>query len=184
VKERLLHEKEYWGGAYGVASHTKIIKQADVVTMINLFSNEYDTETLYKNWTYYEPRTEHGSSLSACMYSMLACKCGMADKAYPFFIKSATADLGDGGKQWAGLIYIGGTHPAASGGAYMTAVEGFAGLRIEDGELKAAPRLPAAWNRLSFQVYYQGDLYQIIVTKEEAQVKKCQSDITLSLSTR
>jgi nigerose phosphorylase len=184
VKERLLHEKEYWGGAYGVASHTKIIKQADVVTMINLFSNEYDADTLYKNWSYYEPRTEHGSSLSACMYSMLACKCGMADKAYPFFIKSARADLLDGGKQWAGLIYIGGTHPAASGGAYMTAVEGFAGLRIEDGELKAAPRLPAAWNRLSFKVYYLGDLYQIIVTKEEAQVKKCQSDITLSLSIR
>ena len=184
VKERLLHEKEYWGGAYGVASHTKIIKQADVVTMINLFSNEYDVDTLYKNWSYYEPRTEHGSSLSACMYSMLACKCGMADKAYPFFIKSATADLGDGGKQWAGLIYIGGTHPAASGGAYMTAVEGFAGLRIEDGKLKVSPRLPAAWNKLGFNVYYQGDLYQIIVTKEEAQVKKCQSDITLSLSTR
>jgi len=184
VKERLLHEKEYWGGAYGVASHTKIIKQADVVTMINLFSNEYDVDTLYKNWSYYEPRTEHGSSLSACMYSMLACKCGMADKAYPFFIKSARADLGDGGKQWAGLIYIGGTHPAASGGAYMTAVEGFAGLRIEDGKLKVSPRLPAAWNKLGFNVYYQGDLYQIIVTKEEAQVKKCQSDITLSLSTR
>lgn len=184
VKERLLHEKEYWGGAYGVASHTKIIKQADVVTMINLFSNEYDVDTLYKNWSYYEPRTEHGSSLSACMYSMLACKCGMADKAYPFFIKSARADLLDGGKQWAGLIYIGGTHPAASGGAYMTAVEGFAGLRIEDGKLKVSPRLPAAWNKLGFNVYYQGDLYQIIVTKEEAQVKKCQSDITLSLSTR
>lgn len=184
VKERLLHEKEYWGGAYGVASHTKIIKQADVVTMINLFSNEYDVDTLYKNWSYYEPRTEHGSSLSACMYSMLACKCGMADKAYPFFIKSARADLLDSGKQWAGLIYIGGTHPAASGGAYMTAVEGFAGLRIEDGKLKVSPRLPAAWNKLGFNVYYQGDLYQIIVTKEEAQVKKCQSDITLSLSTR
>ena len=184
VKERLLHEKEYWGGAYGVASHTKIIKQADVVTMINLFSNEYDVDTLYKNWSYYEPRTEHGSSLSACMYSMLACKCGMADNAYPFFIKSAVADLLDGGKQWAGLIYIGGTHPAASGGAYMTAVEGFAGLRIEDGKLKVSPRLPAAWNKLGFNVYYQGDFYQIIVTKEEAQVKKCQSDITLSLSTR
>jgi kojibiose phosphorylase/nigerose phosphorylase len=172
IKERLLHEKEYWGGAYGVASHTKIIKQADVVTMINLFSDEYDAETRYKNWTYYEPRTEHGSSLSACMYSMLACKCGMADKAYPFFIKSAGADLGDGGKQWAGLIYIGGTHPAASGGAYMTAVEGFAGLRIEDGKLKVSSRLPAAWIRLSFKVYYLGDLYQITVTKDEAQVEK------------
>lgn len=172
VKGRLLHEKEYWGGAYGVASHTKVIKQADVVTMMNLFSSEYDMEILYKNWDYYEPRTEHGSSLSACMYSMVACKCNMPDQAYPFFLKSAKADLGDGGKQWAGLIYIGGTHPAASGGAYMTAVEGFAGLRIENGELTAEPRLPKGWNHLKFKINYLGELYQVTVTKDEAKVEK------------
>ncbi len=172
VKGRLLHEKEYWGGAYGVASHTKVIKQADVVTMMNLFSAEYDMETLYKNWAYYEPRTEHGSSLSACMYSMVACKCNMPDQAYPFFLKSAKADLGDGGKQWAGLIYIGGTHPAASGGAYMTAVEGFAGLKLENGELKAEPRLPRAWNHLRFKVNYLGELFQVTVTKDKAEVEK------------
>lgn len=172
VKGRLLHEKEYWGGAYGVASHTKVIKQADVVTMMNLFSAEYDMETLYKNWAYYEPRTEHGSSLSACMYSMVACKCNMPDQAYPFFLKSAKADLGDGGKQWAGLIYIGGTHPAASGGAYMTAVEGFAGLKLENGELKAEPRLPKTWNHLRFKVNYLGELYQVTVTKDKAEVEK------------
>ena len=73
VRSRLLHEKEYWGGAYGVASHTQIIKQADVVTWLNLFSQEYDEEVLRANWAYYEPRTEHGSSLSAGMYAMLAC---------------------------------------------------------------------------------------------------------------
>lgn len=174
VKGRLLHEKEYWGGAYGVASHTKVIKQADVVTMINLFSKDYDVDTLYKNWAYYEPRTEHGSSLSACMYSMLACKCDMADKAYPFFIKSAKADLQDGGKQWAGLIYIGGTHPAASGGAYMTAVEGFGGIHIEDGKLKANARLPKGWSKLSFKIYYKGDLHQITITEEETNIEKIQ----------
>ncbi len=39
-------------------------------------------------------------------------------------MNSASADLKDGGKEWAGLVYIGGTHPAAAGGAYMTAIEG------------------------------------------------------------
>lgn len=53
-----------------MASHTQIIKQADVVTMLNLFSREYDTSVLRANWEYYEPRTEHGSSLSAGMYAM------------------------------------------------------------------------------------------------------------------
>lgn len=172
VKKRLLHDKEYWGGAYGVASHTKIIKQADVVTMMNLFSNEYTGEELLTNWEYYEPRTEHGSSLSACMYSMLACKCQMPDKAYPFFLKSAKADLSEGGKQWAGLIYIGGTHPAASGGAYMTAIEGFAGISISEGKLSAKAALPKGWKLLQFRMYFKNELYEIQVREDEALIKK------------
>jgi len=130
VRSKVIHPKEYWGGAYGVAADTKIIKQADVVTTLALFRDEYEQEVLQKNWDYYEPRTEHGSSLSACMYALLACYCDNPDEAYPFFLKSAMADLKGGGKEWAGLLYIGGTHPAAAGGAYMTAVYGFAGLLL------------------------------------------------------
>lgn len=170
IKKRLLNDKEYWGGAYGIAAHTKIIKQADVVTMLNLFSGEYGKEVLLNNWNYYEPRTEHGSSLSACMYAMLACKCDLAEKAYPFFLKSAMSDIEGKGKEWAGLIYIGGTHPASSGGAYMTAIEGFAGIRQEEGVLKASPRLPESWNSLSFKIIYRGKRYQIRVTKEKAEI--------------
>lgn len=170
LKGRLLHEKEYWGGAYGVASHTKIIKQADVVTMMNLFSGDYRKDLMLKNWEYYEPRTEHGSSLSACMYAMLACKCGLPDRAYPLFMKSAEADLNGGGKQWAGLIYIGGTHPAASGGAYMTAVEGFAGIHAEEGVLKAKAALPKNWKSLSFKLVFHGTLYEVTVAGEKADI--------------
>ncbi|HHX12487.1 MAG TPA: glycoside hydrolase family 65 protein, partial [Clostridiales bacterium] len=170
LKGRLLDDKEYWGGAYGIATQTKIIKQADVVTMLNLFSNEYCKEILLANWEYYEPKTEHGSSLSACMYAMLACKCHMPDKAYPLFIKSASADIEGKGKQWAGLIYIGGTHPASSGGAYMTAVEGFGGIHQKDGEIKVNPNLPSNWNRMLFKVIYRGDLYQIDINKTNAKI--------------
>ena len=170
LKKRLLNDKEYWGGAYGIATHTRIIKQADVITMLNLFSKEYSQEVLLNNWNYYEPRTEHGSSLSACMYAMLACKCDMAQKAYPFFLKSALSDISGTGKEWAGLIYIGGTHPASSGGAYMTAIEGFAGICQEEGVLKACPRLPESWSSLSFKMIYRGELYQVRVTKEKAEV--------------
>lgn len=176
LKGRLLHEKEYWGGAYGIASHTKIIKQADVVTMLNLFSKEYPLEILRKNWEYYEPRTEHGSSLSACMYAMLACKCNMQEKAYPLFMKSATADLSGGGKQWAGLIYIGGTHPASSGGAFMTAIEGFAGIHTREGELKVEPRLPSHWTKMQFKLFYQGELYQIEIKQDSVRISKLEKD--------
>ena len=170
LKGRLLHDKEYWGGAYGIATHTKVIKQADVVTMLNLFSQDYEEEILSKNWEYYEPRTEHGSSLSACMYAILACKCHMPEKAYPFFMKSALSDISGKGKEWAGLIYIGGTHPASSGGAYMTAIEGFAGVHLEQGELKIKPCLPPGWNGMSFPIIYRDELYRVEITKEQSSI--------------
>ena len=88
VRSRLLDPKEYWGGAYGVASDTQVLKQADVVAMLSMFKNDYPTDIMRKNWEYYEPRTEHGSSLSACMYSLLSCYTGTPDDA-PGSVKSA-----------------------------------------------------------------------------------------------
>lgn len=170
VRSRLLHEKEYWGGAYGVAAHTKVIKQADVITWLSLFPEDFPEEILERNWNYYEPRTEHGSSLSACMYAMLACRLGMAQKAYPFFLKSAAADLAGGGKEWAGLVYIGGTHPAASGGAYMTAVRGFAGVYTENGEIKIKPHLPETWKKMRFCIHYRGKEYRVEITKDKSSI--------------
>ena len=166
VRGRLLHEKEYWGGAYGVASHTQIIKQADVIMLLNLFSGEYSEEILKKNWEYYESRTEHGSSLSACMYAILACKYHRSDLAYSFFRKSSAADLKGGGKEWAGLVYIGGSHPAAAGGTYMTVVNGFAGLEIENDIIKLTSNLPEHWKSLRFRIQYKGKRYQAEVTQD------------------
>ena len=171
VRSRLLHEKEYWGGAYGVASHTQVIKQADVVTWLNLFSKEYSKEILKANWEYYEPRTEHGSSLSAGMYAMLACKIGMPERAYPFFMKSALSDLRGGGKEWAGLVYIGGTHPAAAGAAYMTAIEGFAGIHEENGELVCEPNLPPQIEEMEFHIFYRQKEYEVKIKGKTGDIK-------------
>ncbi len=170
VRSRLKDDKEYWGGAYGVASDTKVLKQADVVLMLNLFKNEYSQEIKQKNWEYYEPRTEHGSSLSPCIYALLACNCGNQEWGYPYFMKTASVDLTGNTKQFAGLIYIGGTHPAANGGAWMSAVQGFAGLSIIDGEIKVEPRLPQKWNRLKFNIVVRGERYAIDINKEEIKI--------------
>lgn len=170
VRSRILNPKEYWGGAYGVASHTQVIKQADVITWLNLFPEDESDEIKLKNWEYYEPRTEHGSSLSACMYSMLACQCGKKDKAYPLFMKSASADLMEGGKEWAGLVYIGGTHPASEGGAYMVAIKGFGGIYMEDNQVKSKPNLPEGWKKMSFHICYKGDVYKVEIEGNEPRI--------------
>ena len=100
-----------------------------------------------------------------------AIKIGEPNRAYPFFFKSATADLKGGGKEWAGLVYIGGTHPAAAGAAYMTAVEGFGGISLQDGKLVCNPSLPDGITGMRFHVYYQGQEYEVKIDGKNGTVK-------------
>lgn len=162
VRGRLKDPREYWGGAYGVASDTQVIKQADVIALLGMLEG-YPREVLEANYDYYEPRTEHGSSLSACMYALCACRIGRPDAAYPLFLKSAEADIQGGGKQWAGLVYIGGTHPAAAGGAYMVLLWGFLGLAFEDGKPVAHPAFPAGWKHVRVPIQYSGQRFVLSV---------------------
>lgn len=159
VRSRLLDEKEYWGGAYGVASHTQIIKQADVIALLMLMGR--DGAATAANYDYYCPRTEHGSSLSACMYAQAACQIGRVMEAYPLFMKSAMADISDGGKEWAGLVYIGGTHPAASGGAYQVLLYGFLGMEQGADTPIFHPRLPDGWQSVELPIYHRGRRWRV-----------------------
>jgi trehalose/maltose hydrolase-like predicted phosphorylase len=114
LTSRLLNPTEYLGDGNGLATSTRIIKQADVILMLSLFPHAIREA----NWDYYEPRTEHGSSLSACAYGRVAASVGKPKKAYPLFLQSATIDITGKAKQYICPQYIGGTHPAANGGAW------------------------------------------------------------------
>ncbi|MDR0374186.1 MAG: beta-phosphoglucomutase [Treponema sp.] len=175
ARSRLKDPKEYWGCGNGVAFSTQIIKQADVVAMLALFGNDYSEAVKKANLDYYEPRTEHGSSLSACMYALLSCDTGASDWAYPFFIASAEIDSAGKGKHFAGLIYIGGAHPAASGGAWMVAAQGFCGFSIEKGEISVKPRLPSSWKKVVFKVKRGGSLNEVAVTKTGCSIRPADS---------
>ena len=86
-------------------------------------------------------------------------------------MKSAKVDLLRGGKEWAGCIYIGGTHPASEGGAWKVAIEGFAGMRIDNGKVVCNPCLPQKWNAMRFKINYNGTLYAVEVTKTDWSIK-------------
>ena len=72
LRAKMVHPNEYFGAGQGLAVPTKLIKQADVVMMLNLFKDRFPPDIKRANWRYYEPRTEHGSSLSACAYALVA----------------------------------------------------------------------------------------------------------------
>ena len=164
--ERKLHPHEYFGGGNGLATTTQIIKQADVVLALYLFKDRYPVEVKSVNWEYYEPRTEHGSTLSACSYSLIAAQIGKVDWAYKYFLKTATIDMTGEGKQYVGTLYIGGTHPAGSGGAWMAAVLGLCGISYAESTLTIAPRLPAHWNQVTFPLVFHGQKLRLRLSAE------------------
>ncbi|GIP28046.1 kojibiose phosphorylase [Paenibacillus sp. J23TS9] len=170
LKSRILQPNEYLGGGSGIATTTQIIKQADVVLLMHLFKDEFAPEIKKANWEFYEPRTEHGSSLSPCVYALVASDIGMPDWAYPYFKRTATIDLTGDSKQYVGDLYIGGTHPAANGGAWMAAVLGFGGLQADEKEVRLNPSLPAAWSALAFKIHVRGHAFDIRITKEDVRV--------------
>lgn len=126
VRSRLVHPNEYWGGSNGVATATRVIKQADVVALMAVLPHRFPLVVQQANFDYYLPYTEHGSSLSASMYSLVACRVGRAEQSYEWFKKTATTDLFGGGKKYAGKVYIGGLHPAACGGTWLVLAQGYA----------------------------------------------------------
>jgi len=166
LKERITLPNEYLGGTNGLATTTQILKQADVLMMIATFKEEYSEVVKKANWEFYEPRTENGSSLSHCAYAIVAADIGMVDWAYEYFMKTATIDLTNSAKQYLGSLYIGGTHPAANGGAWMTAVFGFAGLSCYNELITLNPRLPQGWKSLKFNMIWQEQKLEICITNE------------------
>jgi trehalose/maltose hydrolase-like predicted phosphorylase len=169
--ERKLQPHEYLGGGNGLATTTQIIKQADVILTLYLFDTAYSLETKSINWEYYEPRTEHGSSLSACSYSLIAAQIGKVDWAYKYFMKTATIDLTGEGKEYVGTLYIGGTHPAGNGGAWMSAVFGLCGIHISEERISVDPRLPAHWTQVRLALSFRGQRLHFTLTHSSVSIE-------------
>jgi kojibiose phosphorylase len=147
---------------------TQLIKQADVVMLMLLMPEEFDEETKRINYEYYEKRTMHKSSLSPSMYAIMGLKVGDHRNAYQSFIRSAKVDLADNQGN-----AVEGIHAASCGGTWQVAVFGFGGLEIDrEGTLNINPWLPEKWDKLSYKVFWKGNLLEVIVTKEDVLVKK------------
>lgn len=168
VRSRLRHPLDYWGTENGVAYPTRIIKQADVITLLVLLNEEFNYEIKKANFNFYYPYTEHGSSLSSSMYSIVASELNYNDIAYDMFMKSATIDLGTNQKMFAGGIYIGGTHPASNGGSYLSLLFGISGLKFKDNEIILNPHLPSKIKGLEFKIIYRNKKYLINVYEDNS----------------
>ncbi|WP_321296526.1 glycoside hydrolase family 65 protein [Marinifilum fragile] len=137
------------------------IKQADVLQGIYLFEDQYDLETIRKNYDFYEPRTVHESSLSPCIHSILAAKIGDEERAYNLYLRTSRLDLDDYNKE----VHEG-LHITSMAGTWMSVVEGFGGMRVVNGSLVFNPMLPKVWKSYSFKVRFRGNLLNVRVSEE------------------
>lgn len=157
-------------------SETQLIKQPDVIMLLLMLREEFDIDTLKENYSYYEQRTMHKSSLSPSMYSIMGMSVGDRKDAYRYFIKAIMTDIEDNqGNTGNGL------HAASTGGSWQSAVFGFGGLSIDKKMmLNINPWIPENWEKLSYNILWRGSKITIDVTKNEV-VVTAQDDIKVKV---
>ncbi|MEK5038237.1 glycoside hydrolase family 65 protein [Sporosarcina sp. FSL K6-3457] len=144
----------------------QVTKQADTLIIFYLLQQTFLHDDIriseavkQANFNYYEPRTLHDSSLSLVTHAILANDLGDTGLAYSLFKKSCEIDLGP-------LMDTSddGIHAASIGGIWKSAIFGFAGIRLVNGELHINPKIPKHWQGMTFTIHWRGQPVTIVIT--------------------
>ena len=141
----------------------QVLKQADLILAMQLFSDAFTAEQKARNFAYYEALTTRDSSLSAATQAVLAAEVGQLQLAYDYLGETALMDLYDLENNARD-----GVHIASLAGTWTALVAGFGGLRTHNGSLSFAPRLPQQIARLAFHIIFGNRRMRIEVTAKEA----------------
>lgn len=159
--ERPINQKWSWDRIL----RSCFIKQADVLQGIYFFDNDFDTETIRRNFDFYEPMTVHESSLSPCVHVILASKLGYEEKAYELYLQTARLDLDDYNNDTED-----GCHITSMAGTWMSVVKGFGGMKVFNDTLHLNPFIPKQWSSYSFKVEFRGRVIRVKIVKGKIEV--------------
>ncbi len=138
----------------------KLLKQADVLMLPLLFPEAFTDDVVLANYRYYEPITDHGSSLSPPVHAALAARLGLRDDLERYWKQSLWLDLSDAMDNSAL-----GVHPAAMGGTWQALVFGICGVRFRDSGPAARRRssvgLPGGWRSVELALAHRGRSYPL-----------------------
>ncbi|MES5896496.1 glycosyl hydrolase family 65 protein [Bacillus cereus group sp. RP43] len=140
----------------------QVCKQPDTVLGHFLLEDEQEFSTIKNSYDYYERLTTHDSSLSSCIFSIMASKVGYQEKAYEYFMETARLDLDNTHKNTKD-----GLHMANMGGTWMAIIYGFAGLRVKESGLSFAPSIPKDWKEYTFRLKYQERFIEITIDQNK-----------------
>jgi alpha,alpha-trehalose phosphorylase len=129
----------------------QVLKQADVVLAMFLRSERFPVEQKRRNFDFYDPITTGDSSLSACVQAVVAAEVGYEELALEYFTRALYLDLCDSHGNTND-----GVHVANAGGVWAGIVNGFAGMVEQGNYVEFTPRLPSAWESVSFRLRRHG----------------------------
>lgn len=144
----------------GQVVHSQVLKQADVVALFTTLTEAFPPEVRAASFDYYEARCLHFSSLSYPAHCLALARMGQTERAYGFFRRVRALDLQEGTASSEGI------HAAALGGIWQCIVQGFLGLKWENGAWTLSPVLPAAWKRVTLSLPMAGVRRLVTVTPE------------------
>ena len=165
--ERPINQKWSWDRIL----RSPYIKQADTLQGFYFFGDKFSHEELEKHYNFYEPFTVHESSLSPCVHSILAAKLDRMDQAYTFYLRTSRLDLDDYNKE----VHEG-LHITSMAGTWMSVVEGFGGMVMQDGKLSFSPKMPDAWESFSFKINFRNQILKVAISKDEFNFSLDQGD--------
>jgi maltose phosphorylase len=142
------------------------IKQADVLQGLFIFEDQYDLETIRRNFEFYEQRTVHESSLSSCIHSVMASRICNTGKAYELYLRTSRLDLYDYNNE-----VREGLHITSMAGTWMAIVLGFGGLRVRNDKLVFNPLIPDKWKSYCFRIFFRERIIEVQVSKEKITFK-------------
>lgn len=137
----------------------QVAKQADTLLADYLFPTDLPADQLKREYHYYEGVTNHDSSLSRSIFSILAARMGDSEKAYQYFMDTARMDLVNLQKNTAD-----GLHLANLGGSWLALVAGFSGFYVQDEVVHFYNRLPTEIERLTYRIKIAASVLEIDLT--------------------
>lgn len=142
------------------------IKQSDTLHAMYYFPDAFTEQQKRDNYEFYEPFTVHESSLSPSVHSIIAADLKMADKSVEFYERTARLDLDNYNNDTSD-----GLHITSMTGAWLSIVQGFAGMRVRDDQLRFEPFLPDKWQGYSFRFLFRGRLLSVAVDQNGSHVE-------------
>ncbi|MFC1674414.1 glycoside hydrolase family 65 protein [Candidatus Omnitrophota bacterium] len=145
---------------------TQLVKQADVLMLMYLFMDVFNSKSKKNNYEYYVNRTLHKSSLSLPIYALMAIEVGDRGRAVRYFNSALHMDISNINSNTDH-----GIHAAAIGATWQVLINGFCGVRIEKELLLVRPRLMKTWRKVLFNIHWRGRLLRFEIDNDRVKVQ-------------